>query len=60
MIRVSIFSNDLCLEGVGFAYIAQSLQREPLDQTNLRNGVDATLESVGNRHNNWETDGGGP
>jgi hypothetical protein len=30
------------LGGMGSAYIAQSLQREPLDQTELRNGVDAT------------------
>jgi hypothetical protein len=44
--------------GLGFAYIAQSLQHEPLDQTNLRNGVDVTQESVGNRHSNWETDEG--
>jgi hypothetical protein len=42
MIRVSIFSNDLCLRGLGSAYIAQSLQHEPLDHTDLRNGVDAS------------------
>jgi hypothetical protein len=42
MIRVSILSNDLCLGELGSAYIAQSLQHEPLDQTNLRNGIDAT------------------
>ena len=43
MIRVSIFSNDLMpLGGQGMIYIAQSVQREPLDQTDLRNGVDAT------------------
>jgi hypothetical protein len=42
MIRVSVFSNDLCLKGLGSAYIVQSLQHEPLNQTDLRNGVDAT------------------
>ena len=48
MIRVSIFSNDLmtgviCV-GVAEAgiYIAWSVQREPLDQTDLKDGVDAT------------------
>ena len=47
MIRVSIFSNDL-MTGVmlgvwqGLTYIGQSVQREPLDQTDLKDGVDAT------------------
>ena len=43
MIRVSIFSNDLCnQEGQGLIYIGQSVQHEPLDQTNLKDGVDET------------------
>ena len=47
MIRVSIFSNDL-MTGVmprvwqGLVYIAWSVQREPLDQTNVKDDVDAT------------------
>jgi hypothetical protein len=43
MIRVSVFSNDLMpWGGVGPGYIALSLQHEPLDQTDLRNGGDAS------------------
>jgi len=43
MIRVSIFSNDLMPSGgQGLIYIGRSVQREPLDQTDLRNNVDAT------------------
>jgi hypothetical protein len=40
MIRVSVFSNDLMPQGggQGLIYIGRSLQREPLDQTNLKNG----------------------
>ena len=48
MIRVSVFSNDL-MTGVmmpggwqGLVYIARSVQREPLDQTDLKDGIDAT------------------
>jgi hypothetical protein len=33
--------------GLGSAYIAQGVQREPLDQTDLKNGVDATLGGGG-------------
>ena len=41
MIRVSVFSNDLMPSGgQGLIYIGQSIQREPLHQTDLRNGVD--------------------
>ena len=29
-------------QGAGVAYIGRSVQREPLDQTDLRNDVDAT------------------
>jgi hypothetical protein len=29
--------------GLESIYIAQKVQREPLDQTDLKNGVDATL-----------------
>ena len=43
MIRVSVFSNDLMpLGGQGLIYIGQSVQREPLDQTDLKAGVDET------------------
>jgi hypothetical protein len=43
MIRVSVFSNDLCLKGwQGLVYIGRSVHREPLDQTDLKDGVDAT------------------
>ena len=51
MIRVSVFSNDLCsicLRGVaGLVYIGRSVQREPFD---------ATKEAVENRHYNVEAD----
>ena len=53
MIGVSIFSNDLCNmpQGVaGLIYIGRSIQCEPLDQTDLKDGVDASYEVVGNRH----------
>jgi hypothetical protein len=44
MIRVYVFSNDLMPQGggQGLIYIALSLQREPLDQTDLRNDGDAS------------------
>ena len=49
MIRVSVFSNDLMPQGwQGLVYIAQSIKHELLDQTDLRNVVDATLEAVEN------------
>ena len=36
MIRVSIFSNDLCHQGAqGLIYTGRSIQHEPLDQTDL-------------------------
>ena len=35
--------------GVGI-YIGRSVQREPLDQTNLKDDVDASYEAVENRH----------
>jgi hypothetical protein len=34
-------------EGAGPGYIALGLQREPLDQTNLKDGVDAILGGGG-------------
>ena len=34
----------------GLDSIALSVQREPLDQTNLSNGLDASLKAVGDRH----------
>jgi hypothetical protein len=33
--------------GLGSAYIAQGVHREPSDQTDLRNGGDATLGGGG-------------
>ena len=46
IIRVSVFSNDMQYmphgAGRGLVYIGQSVQHEPLDQTDLKNGVDAT------------------
>ena len=46
IIRVSVFSKDLCNmpqgRWQGLVYIGQSVQRVPLDQTNLKDGVDAT------------------
>ena len=33
----------------GLDYIAWRVQREPLDQTNLSNGLDASSKAVGNR-----------
>ena len=42
--------------GQGLIYICQSIQHEPLDQTDLRNGIDATYKAVENRHCNTETD----
>ena len=33
-------------------YIARSVQREPLDQTGLKNGGDAILMAMDNRYNN--------
>jgi hypothetical protein len=38
---------DALREGHGIVYIAQSLQREPLDQTDLRNDRDASYKAVG-------------
>ena len=41
----------ICLGGwQGLVYIARRVQHEPLDQTNLKDGVDATKEAVENRH----------
>ena len=58
MIRVSVFSNDLLPQGgwQGLVYIVQSIKCEPLDQINLRNGIDVTYEAVENRHYNTKTD----
>ena len=43
IIRVSVFSNDLMPLGwQGLVYIGRSVQCEPLDQTDLKDGVDAT------------------
>jgi hypothetical protein len=37
-----LISNDLMAQGAGVSlYIAKRVQREPLDETDLRNGVDA-------------------
>ena len=41
-IRVCVFSNDLMSSGwQGLIYIGRSVQREPLDQTDLKDGIDA-------------------
>jgi hypothetical protein len=45
-------------------YIGQSVQREPLDRTDLMKSVDATYEAVGNRiddaeANRWAQGSGG-
>ena len=46
----------------GLDYIALRVQHEPLDQTNLSNGLDASSKVVGDRHtklaDRW--DQGGP
>jgi hypothetical protein len=43
MIRVFVFSNDLFLRGwQGLVYIGRSVYREPLDQTDLKDDVDAS------------------
>ena len=43
MIRISVFSNDLMPSGgQGLIYIGRSVQREPLDQTDLNDGVDVS------------------
>jgi hypothetical protein len=48
MIRVSVFSKCLdALGGLRSAYIALGVEREPLDQTDLRNGVNETLGGGG-------------
>ena len=39
-------------------YIGQSVQREPLDQTDLKDDIDATKEAVENRHCDAEADSG--
>jgi len=43
-------------EGAGRGYISLRKQREPLDQTNLRNDVDASYEAVGGIF--WKLTGG--
>ena len=47
MIRVSVFSNDLMTRVLprgwqGLVYIGRSVQCEPLDRTDLKDGIDAT------------------
>ena len=53
-IRVFVFSNDLMTSDAwgrqGLDYIALRVQREPLDQTDLSNDLDAILKAVENRH----------
>jgi hypothetical protein len=57
MIRVFIFSNDLRLRGLGSSYIAQRVQHEPLDQTDMKNGTDAILGGGGGTFWKLETRG---
>ena len=51
---VSIFSNELMTSDAwgrqGQDYIALRVQREPLNQTDLSNGLDASSKVVGDRH----------
>ena len=53
-IRVSVFSNDLITCDAwgrqGLDYIPLRVKREPLDQTDLSNNLDASSEAVGDRH----------
>ena len=47
MIRVSVFSNDLLIGVIlggwqGLIFIGWSVHREPLDQTDLKDSIDAT------------------
>ena len=53
-IRVSIFSNDLMTYDSwgrqGLHYIALRVQYEPLDQTDLSNGLDASSKAVADCH----------
>ena len=37
-------------------YIGRSMNREPLDQTDLSNGIDWTSMMVGDRHSKTEAD----
>ena len=37
-------------EGQGLVNIRRSVNSEPLDQTDLKDGVDASYKAVGNRH----------
>ena len=53
MIRVFVFSNDLMTRVMprgwqGLVYICRSIQREPLDKTDLKDGIDATYKAVEN------------
>ena len=43
---------------MGLAYIARSDEREPLDQTDLSNGLDVILRLVINRHTKDRLPGG--
>ena len=53
-IRVFVFSNDLMTSDAwgrqGLDYIALRVQRLPLDQTDLSNGLDVSSKMVGDRH----------
>ena len=40
------------LEGVQAGIYSLEYQREPLDQTDLKNGGDAILKAMDNQHNN--------
>ena len=52
-IRVSVFSNDLMTSDAwrrqGLDYIALRVQHEPLDQTDLSKGQDASSKVVGDQ-----------
>jgi hypothetical protein len=48
---------DVSLGGSGSSYIALGVEREPLDQTDLKDGVDATLGDGGGSF--WKLTGRG-
>ena len=61
MIRVSVFSNDLCLKGwLGLVYIGRSVNRELLDQTDLNKRRRCNLGGGGELTFEGEADRWGP
>jgi hypothetical protein len=58
MIRVSVFSHDLCLRGAGVYLYSPELTTWVLGSNRLKEQCRCNLGVSGNRHNNWETNGG--